>query len=323
MSALGIPQISVVHGISVAGGAYLPAMSDATTIVAGPSGGHIFLAGPPLVRAATGEVVSDEELGGGEMHARVSGVTDYLARDDAEAIAMARGCVQDTGSAYSEGGDRGPIDEPVYDAKELHGIVGTDVRRPFDMRDVIARVVDGSRFREFKREYGETLVTVRNGATKFLQVHFFMDFVIFIYKGICEHTWTPRWHFSEQRHPILPLSTQSNTFHTAMLATEDPPPFLGQRDRLIRLLSRLLFIVLPRAGYMVGSKAERGGIAKDGAKMVRAVACADVPKFTVVVGGSFGAGNYGTSYCLFIFIRCILRIDSFDAMFARLVRRPT
>ena len=160
MSALGIPQISVVHGISVAGGAYLPAMSDATTIVAGPSGGHIFLAGPPLVRAATGEVVSDEDLGGGEMHAKVSGVTDYLARDDAEAIAIARGCVQDTGVVYPEERDRGPVDDPLYSANELHGIVGTDVRRPFDMRDVIARVVDGSRFREFKREYGETLVTV-------------------------------------------------------------------------------------------------------------------------------------------------------------------
>lgn len=161
MSALGIPQISVVHGISVAGGAYLPAMSDATTIVAGPTGGHIFLAGPPLVRAATGEQVSDEELGGGEMHARVSGVTDYLARDDEEAIAIARGCVLDVGGASSGASAPGPSDPPLYDPRELHGIVGTDVRRPFDMRDVIARVVDGSRFREFKREYGETLVTVR------------------------------------------------------------------------------------------------------------------------------------------------------------------
>ncbi|KLO12250.1 carboxyl transferase [Schizopora paradoxa] len=253
MSALGIPQISVVHGISVAGGAYLPAMSDATTIVAGPSGGHIFLAGPPLVRAATGEVVSDEDLGGGEMHAKVSGVTDYLARDDAEAIAIARGCVQDTGPGFSEEKDRGPVDEPLYGANELHGIVGTDVRRPFDMRDVIARVVDGSRFREFKREYGETLVT------GFGNIH---------------------------GYPVGILANNGILFSPSALKATHFIQLCSQRK------IPLLFLVNV-TGYMVGSKAERGGIAKDGAKMVRAVACADVPKFTVVVGGSFGAGNYG------------------------------
>ena len=224
MSALGIPQISVVHGISVAGGAYLPAMSDATTIVAGPSGGHIFLAGPPLVRAATGEVVSDQDLGGGEMHARVSGVTDYLARDDAEAIAIARGCVQDTGSIINDdtGGAPWPSDDPLYDANELHGVVGTDVRQPFDMRDVIARVVDGSRFREFKREYGETLVTVCH-----LSRHRGTSAHVSNHTGLCEHTRLPCWHSGQQWNSLLPFCPESDPFHSTLFAAENTPALSG------------------------------------------------------------------------------------------------
>jgi 3-methylcrotonyl-CoA carboxylase beta subunit len=159
MSSLQIPQLSLVHGISVAGGAYVPAISDQNIIVRNQ--GHIFLAGPPLVKAATGEAVSDEELGGGEMHSKVSGVTDHLVGSDGEGINTMRGIVGDLGEAA--GVTPGPTEEhedPLYAARDLGGIVGTDVRRAFDMRDVIARVVDGSRFREFKKEYGTTLVTV-------------------------------------------------------------------------------------------------------------------------------------------------------------------
>jgi 3-methylcrotonyl-CoA carboxylase beta subunit len=160
LSSHGIPQISVVHGISVAGGAYTSAMADENVIV--QNQGRIFLAGPPLVKAATGEEVGEEELGGGDMHSSVSGVTDHLARDDAHAIAIARGIVGDLGHAAGGAHSTREIDgvePPLYDPKELGGIVGTDVRQPFEMREVIARIVDGSRFREFKKEYGTTLVT--------------------------------------------------------------------------------------------------------------------------------------------------------------------
>ena len=160
LSSHGIPQISVVHGISVAGGAYTSAMADENVIV--QNQGRIFLAGPPLVKAATGEEVGEEELGGGDMHSSVSGVTDHLARDDAHAIAIARGIVGDLGHAAGGAHSTMKIDgvePPLYDSKELGGIVGTDVRQPFEMREVIARIVDGSRFREFKKEYGTTLVT--------------------------------------------------------------------------------------------------------------------------------------------------------------------
>ena len=160
LSSQGIPQISIVHGISVAGGAYTSAMADENVIVR--SQGHIFLAGPPLVKAATGEEVGEEELGGGDMHSSVSGVTDHLARNDAHAIAIARGIVGDLGAAA---GGRvalpkvANVEPPLYSSSELGGIVGTDVRQPFDMREVIARIVDGSNFREFKKEYGTTIVT--------------------------------------------------------------------------------------------------------------------------------------------------------------------
>ncbi|EPQ57754.1 carboxyl transferase [Gloeophyllum trabeum ATCC 11539] len=256
MSALGIPQIAIVHGISVAGGAYVPAMADENIIVRNQ--GHIFLAGPPLVKAATGEVVDEETLGGGLMHSSESGVTDHLARDDEHAIAIARGVVGDLGKS---GGAEiahlaqpdAPPEDPIYSPSELHGIVGTDVRQPFDMRDVIARIVDGSRFREFKKEYGTTMVT------GFAHIHGYQVGIV-------------------ANNGILFSPSALKATHFIELCSQRKVP--------------LLFLVNV-TGYMVGSKAEKGGIAKDGAKMVRAVACADVPKLTVIVGGSFGAGNYG------------------------------
>ncbi|RXW24675.1 hypothetical protein EST38_g1185 [Candolleomyces aberdarensis] len=250
MSAKRIPQIAIVHGISVAGGAYVPAMADENIIV--QNQGRIFLAGPPLVKAATGEVVDEETLGGGLMHSSESGVTDHLARDDEHAIEIARGIVGDLGWA----GNRAPSatpEAPLYPASELGGIVGTDARQPFDMRDVIARVVDGSRFREFKKEYGPTMVT------GFAHIHGYEVGIV-------------------ANNGILFSPSALKATHFIELCSQRRIP--------------LLFLVNV-TGYMVGSKAEKGGIAKDGAKMVRAVACADVPKLTVIVGGSFGAGNYG------------------------------
>jgi len=252
LSALGIPQIAIVHGISVAGGAYVPAMADENIIVANQ--GRIFLAGPPLVKAATGEVVDEETLGGGLMHSSESGVTDHLARDDEHAIFIARGIVGDLGKAGGRSALPAAVPEaPLYPAEELHGIVGTDIRQPFDMRDVIARIVDGSRFREFKKEYGPTIVT------GFAHIHGYEVGII-------------------ANNGILFSPSALKATHFIELCSQRQIP--------------LLFLVNV-TGYMVGSKAEKGGIAKDGAKMVRAVACADVPKLTVIVGGSFGAGNYG------------------------------
>ncbi|KAI0080684.1 carboxyl transferase [Panus rudis PR-1116 ss-1] len=252
MSALGIPQIAIVHGISVAGGAYVPAMADENIIVR--EQGRIFLAGPPLVKAATGEEIDEETLGGGQMHSSESGVTDHLARDDEHAIAIARGIVGDLGKA---GGREVPPpqapEDPVYPAHELHGIVGTDLRQAFDMRDVIARIVDGSKFREFKKEYGPSIVT------GFANVH---------------------------GYPVGIVANNGILFSQSALKATHFIELCSQRQ------IPLLFLVNV-TGYMVGSKAEKGGIAKDGAKMVRAVACADVPKLTVIVGGSYGAGNYG------------------------------
>ncbi|KAF8498885.1 carboxyl transferase [Gautieria morchelliformis] len=252
MSALGIPQIAVVHGISVAGGAYVPAMADENIIVANQ--GRIFLAGPPLVRAATGEQVDEETLGGGMMHSSESGVTDHLARDDEEALAMARSCVGDLEGAGNVATDPPyAAEDPLYPASELHGIVGTDIRQAFDMRDVIARIVDGSQFREFKPDYGNTIVT------GFARIH---------------------------GYPVGIIGNNGILFSPSALKATHFIELCSQRG------IPLLFLVNV-TGYMVGSKAEKGGIAKDGAKMVRAVACADVPKLTVIVGGSFGAGNYG------------------------------
>ncbi|KAF8165578.1 carboxyl transferase [Crassisporium funariophilum] len=252
MSALGIPQIAVVHGISVAGGAYVPAMADENVIV--QNQGHIFLAGPPLVKAATGEEVDEETLGGGLMHSTESGVTDHLARDDEHAIVIARGIVGDLGNARRMlTPPPATPEDPLYPASELHGIVGTDVRQSFDMRDVIARLVDGSKFREFKKEYGTTMIT------GFANIHGYEVGIV-------------------ANNGILFSPSALKATHFIQMCSQRQIP--------------LLFLVNV-TGYMVGSKAEKGGIAKDGAKMVRAVACADVPKLTVIVGGSFGAGNYG------------------------------
>ncbi|KAF9021512.1 carboxyl transferase [Hymenopellis radicata] len=254
MSALGIPQIASIHGISVAGGAYVPAMADENIIV--QNQGRIFLAGPPLVKAATGEEVDDETLGGGMMHSSESGVTDHLARDDEHAINITRSVVGDLGRAgWTPVPPPVEPQDPLYPSSDLHGIVGTDVRQGFDMRDVISRIVDGSRLREFKKEYGPTIIT------GFAHIHGY-EVGIVANNGIL----------------FSPSALKATHFIQSCSQRQIP----------------LLFLVNV-TGYMVGSKAERGGIAKDGAKMVRAVACADVPKLTVVVGGSFGAGNYGMS----------------------------
>ncbi|KAK7756549.1 hypothetical protein SLS62_001385 [Diatrype stigma] len=258
MSAEGIPQISVVMGLCTAGGAYVPAMSDENIIVEGQ--GHIFLAGPPLVKAATGEEVSAEELGGGAMHTSVSGVSDYLAVDDAHAIVLARRCISNLNwPNTSTSTSTGPpptattYEEPLYPASELLGIASTNLRRPLPIREVIARVVDGSRFAEFKRDYGATL------ATGFARVYG-QAVGIVANDGV-----------------LLGSAAQKGAHFVELCAQRGVP----------------LVFLQNIAGFMVGREAERDGIAKHGAKLVAAVACADVPKLTVVVGGSYGAGNYG------------------------------
>ncbi|OCF45088.1 acetyl/propionyl CoA carboxylase [Kwoniella heveanensis CBS 569] len=259
MSGLGIPQISVVHGISVAGGAYMPAMSDVVIIV--KNQGRIFLAGPPLVKAATGEVVDDEALGGGDMHTSVSGVADYLATSDSHAIQLAREAVRDLSpisvsspsSIIANSDDKKQVRPPLYPTKELDEIVPADPRKTYDPREIIARLVDGSEFREFKKEYGKTLIT------GFAEIHGHTVGII-------------------ANAGVLLSPSALKATHFIELCSQRGIP--------------LLFLVNV-SGYMVGEKAERGGIAKDGAKMVRAVARAKVEKYTVVVGGSYGAGNYG------------------------------
>ncbi|KAL1982207.1 hypothetical protein VTN96DRAFT_1633 [Rasamsonia emersonii] len=253
MSSLGIPQISVVMGPCTAGGAYVPAMSDETIIV--ENQGTIFLAGPPLVKAATGEVVSAEELGGGHLHSTISGVTDYLAVDDAHALVLARRCVANlnypkTSFPWSQ---TTTIKEPLYDPEELAGIVGTNLRRQIPVHEVIARIVDGSEFAEFKRDYGTTLVT------GFARIYS-MQVGIVANNGIL---------FSE--------SSLKGAHFIELCAQRGIP----------------LVFLQNISGFMVGADAEKGGIAKNGAKLVTAVACADIPKFTVVFGSSAGAGNYG------------------------------
>lgn len=254
MSAAGIPQISVVMGPCTAGGAYVPAMSDESIIVA--EQGHIFLAGPPLVKAATGEVVSPEELGGGKMHSSVSGVTDYLAVDDAHAIVLARRCVSNLNWPTEQKPARAAepeFEEPLYDPDELLGIATTNLRKPIPIREVIARIVDGSRFSEFKRDYGTTLVT--GFATIYGQR-----------VGVVAND------------GVLLSSSALKGAHFIELCAQRGVPLVFLQNI---------------SGFMVGRDAEREGIAKNGAKLVAAVACAEVPKFTVVVGGSYGAGNYG------------------------------
>ncbi|KAL7960143.1 methylcrotonoyl-CoA carboxylase beta chain [Trichoderma compactum] len=254
MSSQGIPQIAVVMGPCTAGGAYVPAMSDESIIV--QEQGHIFLAGPPLVKAATGEVVSHEDLGGGKMHSSVSGVTDYLAVDDAHAITLARRSISNLNwpaRAASTTPPAATYAEPLYDPNELLGIATTNLRKPMPVREIIARVVDGSEFAEFKRDFGTTLVT--GFASIYGQK-----------VGIVAND------------GILFASSSVKGAHFIELC--------AQRGIPLVFLQNI-------SGFMVGSASERDGIAKHGAKLVTAVACADVPKFTVVVGGSYGAGNYG------------------------------
>jgi acetyl-CoA carboxylase carboxyltransferase component len=251
MSALGIPQIAVVMGSCTAGGAYVPAMSDETIIVKGT--GTIFLGGPPLVKAATGEDVTAEELGGADVHTRLSGVADYLAEDDDHALRQTRTIVSTLNTQKVLPADLTTPEEPAYDPKEIYGVVNADVRKPYDVREVIARIVDGSRFDEFKQRYATTLVT------GFARLHGFLVGIV-ANNGVL---------FSE----------------SALKATH----FI----ELCNLRGVPLIFLQNITGFIVGRQYERGGIAKDGAKMVHAVANSVVPKFTVVIGGSFGAGNYG------------------------------
>ena len=251
MSAACIPQIAVVMGSCTAGGAYIPAMSDIAIIVRNQ--GTIFLAGPPLVRAATGETVDAEELGGGEVHAKRSGVVDYLADDDSHALALAR---QSVGSANRRPGavlERQEPEEPAYDPDELTGIVPTDLRKPYDIREVIARLVDGSRFDEFKAGFGESLVT---------------GFACI--RGC----------------PAGIIANNGVLFSESALKGTHFVELCSQRCLPLVFLQNI-------SGFMVGKKYENEGIAKHGAKLVNAVATTAVPKITVILGGSFGAGNYG------------------------------
>ncbi len=251
MSAQGIPQIAVVMGSCTAGGAYVPAMSDDTVIV--KNQGTIFLGGPPLVKAATGEVVSAEDLGGGDVHTRLSGVADHLADNDTHALAIARRIVANLNRTRPTTVRLDAVEEPIYDPEEIYGIVPRDTRTPFDVREIIARVVDGSRFDEFKARYGSTLVT---GFARL----FGAPVGILANNGIL---------FSE--------SAQKGAHFIELCAQRRIP---------------LLFLQ-NITGFMVGRKYENAGIAKDGAKLVTAVATAKVPKITLITGGSFGAGNYG------------------------------
>jgi 3-methylcrotonyl-CoA carboxylase beta subunit/propionyl-CoA carboxylase len=251
MSADALAQIAVVMGSCTAGGAYVPAMSDETIIVKGT--GTIFLGGPPLVKAATGEDVTAEELGGADVHTRVSGVADYLAEDDEHALQIARTIISTLNTRKTLPPDMTEAEEPAYDPQELYGVVSADVRTPYDVREVIARIVDGSRFDEFKERYAPTVVT------GFARVHGFLVGII-ANNGVL---------FSE----------------SALKATH----FI----ELCNIRGIPLVFLQNITGFMVGKQYERGGIAKDGAKMVHAVANSVVPKFTVIIGGSFGAGNYG------------------------------
>ena len=251
MSAQEIPQISAVMGSCTAGGAYVPAMSDEAVIVKGT--GTIFLGGPPLVKAATGEEVTAEELGGADVHTRISGVADHFAEDDEHAIGIVRSIVENLRFEKSEPPTRIAPEDPLHDPKELYGVIPRDLRKPYDVHEVIARIVDGSKFHEFKERYATTLVT---GFAR-----------IFGYKvGI--------------------LANNGVLFSESALKATHFIELCNQRRIPLVFLQNI-------TGFMVGKEYERGGIAKDGAKMVHAVANASVPKFTVILGGSFGAGNYG------------------------------
>jgi 3-methylcrotonyl-CoA carboxylase beta subunit/propionyl-CoA carboxylase len=251
MSAERIAQIAVVMGSCTAGGAYVPAMSDETIIVKGT--GTIFLGGPPLVKAATGEDVTAEDLGGADVHTRISGVADYLAEDDAHALQLARTIVSTLNTRKTVPGDIVPPEDPAYAPAEIYGIVPADVRKPYDVREVIARLVDGSRFDEFKERYAPTIVT------GFARLHGFLVGIVANNGVLFSESALKATHFIE---------------------------LCNQRGIPLIFLQNI-------TGFMVGRQYERGGIAKDGAKMVHAVANSVVPKFTIIIGGSFGAGNYG------------------------------
>lgn len=251
MSAAGIPQIAAVMGSCTAGGAYVPAMSDEAIIV--DKTGTIFLGGPPLVKAATGEEVTAEELGGAYVHTHISGVADHFAEDDDHAIEILREIVSTLNIRKKVGLDLAPPEEPLYDPEELYGIIPTSFRETYDVREVIARIVDGSKFREFKANYGTTLVT------GFARIEGYPVGII-------------------ANNGILFSESAMKGAHFIELCTQRKIPLLFLQNI---------------TGFMVGREYESGGIAKDGAKMVHAVANAQVPKLTVIIGGSFGAGNYG------------------------------
>jgi 3-methylcrotonyl-CoA carboxylase beta subunit len=251
MSALGIPQIAVVMGSCTAGGAYVPAMADESIIVR--EQGTIFLGGPPLVKAATGEIVSAEELGGADIHTRVSGVADHLALNDRHALAIARRIVGNLNRPKPMPTEVAPPVPPKYPAEEIYGVISADIKKPYDVREVLARVVDGSEFDEFKARYGTTLVT------GFARI----------------------WGY-----PVGIVANNGILFSESALKGAHFIELCAQRGIPLVFLQNI-------TGFMVGPKYEAGGIARDGAKMVTAVSCAQVPKFTIITGGSYGAGNYG------------------------------
>ena len=251
MSAQGIPQIAVVMGSCTAGGAYVPAMSDESIIVKDQA--TIFLAGPPLVKAATGEIVSAEELGGADVHTRVSGVADHFALNDHHALAIARNIVGNLNRVKKVALDVRPPVEPLHPPEEIYGVIQADIKKPYDVREVIARIVDGSQFDEFKARYGTTLVT------GFARI----------------------WGY-----PVGIVANNGVLYSESALKGAHFIELCAQRGIPLLFLQNI-------TGFMVGQKYESGGIAKDGAKMVTAVSCAQVPKFTVIIGGSYGAGNYG------------------------------
>ncbi|MBN23247.1 MAG: methylcrotonoyl-CoA carboxylase [Bdellovibrionaceae bacterium] len=251
LSSQGIPQIAVVMGSCTAGGAYVPAMSDESVIV--KNQGTIFLGGPPLVKAATGEEVTAEELGGGDVHSRTSGVTDHLADDDEHALEITRDIVKNLNLPKPSLDQQVAPEDPLYPIEEITGVLPTDLKKPFEIKEIIARLVDGSEFHEFKALYGTTLVC---GFAKI-------------------------WG-----HPVGIVANNGILFSESALKGAHFIELCSQRKIPLIFLQNI-------TGFMVGKKYESGGIAKDGAKLVTAVSCAKVPKFTVVVGGSYGAGNYG------------------------------
>ena len=250
LSMMGIPQISIVMGSCTAGGAYVPAMSDETVIV--KNQGTIFIGGPPLVKAATGEEVTDEQLGGADVHTRISGVSDHFALNDEHALEIARNIIENLDRPKRFELDVHEPEEPYYDPKEIYGVIPKDLRKPYDIREVIARLVDGSRFHEFKERYGITIVT---GFARIMG------------------------------YPVGILGNNGVLFSESSMKAAHFMELCAVRKIPLIFLQNI-------TGFIVGKQYEHGGIAKDGAKMVHAVANADVPKFTVIVGGSYGAGNY-------------------------------